>query len=166
MQKISFIFIFIFLLIIPFCFALELTATVNIFNSPVKIELITTGLENNVLTVKAKVSDANGYEDIEKVEVKVMFGEEVYSDYQEAVLDSSSGSEALYVYNLVMNSEDKEGIYTVKVKASDQETEIERESSFDFPEEQGLITGAFIRGPDDGPGLLTRFFGWLRGLFS
>ena len=157
---------FLLFLIIPISSALDFTATVDIMNSPVKVELLTTDLKNNILTVSAKISDANGYEDIEKVEVKIMFGDEVYSDYQEAVIDSNSRAEALYTYTLQMAPEDKQGVYTVKVKASDSETTAELETAFNFPEERGLLAGAFTQSPDKGPGLLTRFFKWLGGFFS
>ncbi len=165
MKNILYLVIFLFLLTIPYGMAITSTATVDIENSPVRIELITARLRNNEVTVKAKVKDANGYQDIERVAVEVEYGDEIYLN-QEARFDSGAGIEALYVLSFGMDEDDKEGVYTVKVKAEDKETSEERTTEYKFPEETGALTGAFIQVQDTGAGLLTRFFSWIKNLFS
>ncbi len=166
MLKNALIFFLLFLLSVSFSTAAVTSqATADISNSPVKVVLVTTDLKNNRLTVKAKVSDKNGYEDIENVEVKVKFGDEIIAGYEEAVFDSGNNIEALYVSSFDMDETAQKGTYTAIVKAEDKESLAERKTEFIFPKEKGMITGAFVR-VGEGTGFLSRLFSWIKELFS
>jgi len=164
MFKKLFYLVFLFLLMIS-CVAASIssTATVNIENSPVKFQLVTTSINGDSVIIKAKISDSNGYEDIENVEFNMEFNNEIIAEGN-LNLDEGVGVEALYISSAKLGTD--EGIYSVNIKAKDGETTSEWKTEFEYPQEKGTLTGAFIQGPENGDGILTRFFNWLRDIFS
>ncbi|MFH1682500.1 MAG: hypothetical protein ABIA37_01765, partial [Candidatus Woesearchaeota archaeon] len=91
----------------------------------------------------------------------VQFG----SEYQEAEFVSGNGVSALYQYNFVMDGQ--EGMYQVKVIASDGKQQVEDFRSLEISAESDTPTGFFAAvGTDGSSGFLNRLFGWVKGWFS
>ena len=157
--------VFFILLCIPFSLALTSTATVNVKNYPVKIELIKAEVVGNNLTLKVKLSDKNGYKDIKEVEVNVL-SDIGYSGYKRAEFDSGNGIKALYVFRYRLDSKNYEGVYTLRARARDSRTSAESEIKYEASKKQNKLTGAFLRAPKTEGGLLDFLINWIRNLFG
>jgi len=154
----------LFLLFSPSGIAVVSEAIIEIQNSPPVIELIYADLNDNNITIKAKISDKNGYNDVESAEVKIVYvnkTEQVYErfgdEYKEAAVDSAQGAEALYAYSFSMAPNDNHGIYRVKVRASDKESTAEKTADYRFPQETATPVGAFLRIQDSGTDIIDFF---------
>ncbi|MBD3248818.1 hypothetical protein GF336_02120 [Candidatus Woesearchaeota archaeon] len=146
----------------PSVSAISSTASVDIKNSPIDVQLVTTDINGNLLTVKAKVSDQNSFKDIEDVEVQLSKDSSIIKEFSPAELDSSSGTEALYIYKTELSDY---GIYTAEVKAYDSSTSDKNSVKFEYSEKESTPTGAFIA-YNKGKGLISRLFGFFRTLFD
>ena len=169
MHKAICIISFLFLLIIPSGIAITTTATMEVENSPPVIGLIQASLDSNEITARVRVSDANGYQDIQDVEISIVYidnGEKVYErfgeGYRKAGLESGSGASALYAFSFTMADEDNEGIYRVKIRAKDSGSTAESSADYKFPEETATPAGAFLAVQEAG-GSIADFF---RNIFS
>ncbi len=156
--------LFLILFLLPSVSALTSTASVDIGNSPVEIELVTTDIEKGLLTVKTRISDENSFKDIKKVEVQISKDNKILRKFSPAELDSSSGTEALYIYQTNIESFGY-GTYKAEVKAYDPETSEKRSVNFEYSEQKTLPTGAFIAYNKE-KGLISRLFGLLRSFFD
>ena len=149
------------------------TARTDIENTRPSIVIISAGLNSNELTVRARISDPNGHEDIQGVGIKIVSVDETEqtyarfgNEYKEAALDSASGTEAVYEYKFIMDPNDEEGVYRVKVQVSDGESTVEGTADYSFPEGT-MPTGALIGAPEmDVPGFFRKIFGFIKGLFA
>ncbi len=170
------IFLFLFLFLFPSTLAFTSQATMQVDDFQPFVESITTDQNDNQVNIKIKVRDPNNYQDIQNVQVKIVYfdgTEQIYprfgENYQKAIFDSGQDTEAHYTYTFTMDPDDKIGFYRVKVKVNDKKSFAESSITYRFPStEPTALTGAFLRIPSETKltDIFKSFFSWVKGWFS
>lgn len=164
-------FILVLLFCVPLITAYTSQAMMQVDDFSPQIRFILTEISGNDLKIRINADDANGYEDIEEVKVKIVLfdGEEKEylffgSESRQAAFVSGKGASALYEYNFTV---DGPGSYRIKAAVTDGKNSVEDFRAVEVKDNSGTPTGFFAAvNSEGGSGLILRLFSWVKGWFS